>query len=332
VDYYNGPGKFGASNGPTTPVRLYFPTTGGNPLPTYNGTQMKWTQGNLGLGNPVTPTTTFDGRYDVSRGGSINVTPGPRRFGGTFKIFYGPNSGSYTYIYYFTPAIYKAYGIYTCRDDGNVPCTPKTFVSTAGDITQIYVFYRYLLNHLTGTGTGPGYSRNTAKATTPTTENGRWPTANGNASYIVGVHRYLNHIHPWTTGYAKVHNPKGSPKVITPQASGYDYKPASYVPTLTVTRSNAYSNFNTTNQTLTTYTNTTQQYLYNVGRIVSMVRPRLIHTYRLPLDEEGVLTNSWNAARLWRLRVFFLPEPAGILLLGAGLGCLMVLRRVSRRG
>jgi hypothetical protein len=30
--------------------------------------------------------------------------------------------------------------------------------------------------------------------------------------------------------------------------------------------------------------------------------------------------------------VFFLPEPAGMLLLAAGLGCLMVLHRMRRRG
>jgi hypothetical protein len=48
------------------------------------------------------------------------------------------------------------------------------------------------------------------------------------------MRRYLNLIHPWTTGFAKVHNAKGSPPewtrlgrrinpgAITPQAQGYD--------------------------------------------------------------------------------------------------------------
>jgi hypothetical protein len=340
-DCYNGPGKFGPSNGATGPTRIVFPTANGNPYPTYNGTLMKWTGGNHGYGAPITPTTTFDGRYDVSRGGSITVTPGPRRFGGTFRMFYGPNAGVYQYIYYFTPALYKAYGIYTCRDDGNVPCTPNTFVSTAGEVTQYYIHYRYLLN-VTGTGTGGGTSAATAKGTTPTTPNGRWPTENGNASYVVGVRRYLTLIHPWTTGFAKVHNAKGSgregvrggitPPAITPQAQGYDYKPATYVSTLTVTRSNAYWTFNTTNQTVTTYTRTFKQYLYSVGRIVSMVRPRLIHSYKVPLNtSEDPIINHWQAARLWRLKVFFLPESAGMLLLAAGVGVLVVLRRIHRQ-
>ena len=53
----------------------------------------------------------------------------------------------------------------------------------------------------------------------------------------------------------------------------------------------------------------------------------------MPLDP-GVdkIENIWTPVRMWRLKVFFLLEPAGMLLLGAGLGCLVVLRRVSRRG
>jgi hypothetical protein len=246
-------------------------------------------------------------------------------------MFYGPNAGVYQYIYYFMPAYFKVYGDFTCFDEGEFGCTPSTFVSDIGDTTAIYqLFTLYQLN-VTGTGTGPGHSKNTAKATTPARPYGRWPTENGNVSYRVGyVRRYLNVIHPWTTGFAKVHNPVGSPNVITPQASGYDNKPTGYVPTLTVTRSNAYWNFNTTNQTLTTYTNTTKQYLYNVGRIVSMVRPRLIHTYAVPQGLTGIIHNTWNVARMWRLRVFFLPEPAGMLLLGVGIATVLGLSRMRR--
>jgi hypothetical protein len=321
ADYYNGPGKFGPNNGATAPVRLVFPTTGNNPVPTYNGTMMEWTGGNYGLGNPVTPTTTFSGRYDISRGGSINVTPGPRRFGGTFRLFHRPNAGFYQFIYYFTPVIYKAYGDYICFDEGKFGCTPSTFVSSIGDITQIYAFYRYLLT-----------ANEAAKAITPTVEgSGLWPTENGNASYIVGVQRYLNHIHPWTTGYAKVHNPKGPQRVITPRETGYDFKPPSYIPTLTVTRYSRRQVWNSYYSSSSYYTTTSRQYLYNVGRIVSMVRPRLIHTYRVPAEPGDPISNTWNVARMWELKVFFLPEPAGLLLLGAGVVALLGLSRMRRR-
>ena len=318
VSYYNGPGKFGSNNlyGATAPTRVVFPTTMGNPTPNY------------GLGNPVTPTTTFDGRYDMSRGGSIHVTPGPRRFGGTFRLFYGPNAGFYVYIFYFIPAVYKAYGHYFCFDEGMFDCTKDTFVSKISDTTAIYKVTSFLLN-VTGTGTGKQTNANTAKATAPIGYGG-YPTQYGNASYITGMQVFLNLIHPWTTGFASVVNVNGSPDVITPQAQGYDTSLGGA--DITVVHYDRNQNWNTTLGTVTTYTTTAPQKLYGVGRVVSMVRPRLIHSYKVPLDPStDPITNLWQAARLWRLKVFFLPEPAGMLLLAAGLGCLMVLHRLSRR-
>ena len=86
------------------------------------------------------------------------------------------------------------------------------------------------------------------------------------------------------------------------------------------------------NKTLNTLTSSTTtpytQILKGVTRVVSMVRPRLIHTYKVPIDPAEPIQNIRQVARLWRLKVFFLPEPAGLLLLGAGLGCLVVLYRV----
>jgi hypothetical protein len=329
VDYYNGPGKFGPNNGATGPTRIVFPTTMGNPSPTYNGTLMKWTGGNDGDGDPVIPTTTFDGRYDMSRGGSIAVTPGPRRFGGTFRYFHGPNAGWYQFISDYYPAIYKQYGDYICLDEGKFGCTPSSFASDIGDTTAIYQSTRYLLN-VTGTGTGKQTKAYTAKATTPTTPNGRAPTPYGSASFITGMQRYLNLIHPWTTGFAKVHNAKGSPKVITPQAQGYDISLSGA--DITVTHYLWRQVWNRTLSTLTTTTRTNKQYLYGVGRIVSMVRPRLIHTYKVHLDPSvDPITNIWQAARLWRLKVFFLPEPTGMLLLGVGVAALLGLFRMRRR-
>jgi hypothetical protein len=127
------------------------------------------------------------------------------------------------------------------------------------------------------------------------------------------MRRYLNLIHPWTTGFAKVHNAKGSDwgtisrAATTPQAQGY------YIglggADITVTHYDWNQNWNQQLSTITTTTATTKQYLYGVGRVVSMVRPRLIHTYTVPLNtSEDPITNTWNVARLWRLKVFFLPE------------------------
>jgi len=320
TDYYNGPGKFGPNHGSTASnVRVVFPTTGGNPSGSW---------GNYGLGNPVTPTTTFDGRYDISRAGSINVTPGQRRFGGTFRMFYGPNAGWYQYVYYFTPAIYKGYGKYVCFDEGKFDCTKDTFASDIGDTTALYQITHFLLN-VTGTGTGTGKTANTAKATTPTTPTEEAPTPYGNASFITGMERYLNLIHPWTTGFASVKNPWGY-NLITPQASGYDTSLGGA--DITVTHYDWNHIWNQQLSTISTTTSTTKQYLYGVGRVVSMVRPRLIHTYTVPLDSvNDPIENTWSVARMWRLKVFFVPEPAGILLLGAGIAALLGLSRMRRR-
>ena len=324
--YYNGPGHFGPNFGATGPTRVVFPTTMGNPYPNY------------ATGNPVTPTTTFDGKYDFTRAGSINVTPGPRRFGGTYRVFYHPDSFWYQLVGIYSPAAYKGYYRFYCRNNG-VFCTPDTFVSHIGDITTLYRGTRYLLN-VKGTGTGDRLQSNSARATTPTSQFGTRPTSGGQgtpdgapASYIGGVQQYINLIHPWTTGFASVHNPIGSPHVITPQLQGYDID-LEYTPdqVLTVTHIDVDQNFNFELNTITTSTYTYKQYLKGVGRIVSMVRPRLIHTYRQPLDpvNDPIVTN-WQVARLWAMKVFFVPEPSGMLMLSTGLGLLVVLHRVRGR-
>jgi hypothetical protein len=305
---YNGPGKFQPNFGSTASnLRLVFPTTGGNPTP------------NHGLGSPLTPTTTFDGRYDVSRGGSVTVTPGPNRFGGTFRLFFAPEAGWKQYIFYYSPALYQGYGYYLCLDDGMYDCTPNTFVSEPGT-TAIYlnVWWR-----LTENGK--------AKATTPTRPNGTVPTPYGNASYLKGSRHYLNLIHPWTTGFAAAHmagNPSSG--TITPQAQGYDISLGGA--DITVTHYDWNQNWNKTFSTVTTTTQTTKQYLKGVTRVVSMVRPRLVWTFAVPLPPDpSPIENIWSPARMWRLKVFFLPEPGGMLMLGAGIATLLGLSRIRRR-
>jgi hypothetical protein len=325
VDYYNGPGKFGPNHGATGPTRIVFPTTMGNPYPTYTSTYQKWINGNDGDGSPVTPTTTFDGRYDMSRGGSITVTPGPRRFGGTFRLFHGPNAGWYQFVYYFSPILYEASRHYLCLDEGKFGCTPSTFASDIGDTTAQYQATWYLL-------TGPF---GTTKVTTPTTPYGKAPTPNGNASFITGMRRYLNLIHPWTTGFAKVHNAKGSwrvPEPITPQAQGYDISLGGADITVTHYSWEKVRSTGTGYSSSFYITVTTKQYLKGVTRVVSMVRPRLVHTYRVPLDPSvDPIANIRQFARLWTMKVFFLPEPTGMLLLGTGIAALLGLSRMRRR-
>jgi hypothetical protein len=71
--------------------------------------------------------------------------------------------------------------------------------------------------------------------------------------------------------------------------------------------------------------------MFGVRRVVSMVRPRLINTYTVPVDPLEPIENTWSFARLWRMKVYFVPEPAGMLLLGAGVAALLGLSRMRRR-
>jgi hypothetical protein len=43
------------------------------------------------------------------------------------------------------------------------------------------------------------------------------------------------------------------------------------------------------------------------------------------------IANIRQLARLWSLKVFFLPEPSGLLLLGTGIAVLLGLSRMRRR-
>jgi hypothetical protein len=52
----------------------------------------------------------------------------------------------------------------------------------------------------------------------------------------------------------------------------------------------------------------------------------------VPLDPSvDPITNIWQAARLHTMKVFFLPEPTGVLMLGAGIAVLLGLSRMRRR-
>ncbi len=62
-----------------------------------------------------------------------------------------------------------------------------------------------------------------------------------------------------------------------------------------------------------------------------MVRPRLTHGWRVPVDPAKPIWNPWHIARMWRLKVFFLPEPGGMLQLGAGIAALLGLSRMRGR-
>jgi hypothetical protein len=201
-------------------------------------------------------------------------------------------------------------------------CTPDTFVSEPGT-TQIYNGLWWLLTSL-----------GNAKATTPTTMNGTTPTPSGNASYLKRVQHYLNLIHPWTTGTVDANMAAGNQGtgIITPMAKGYDDDHGTGT-TLTIYKRNYNQAWSPPLSALVSSTTTPYtQVMKGVTRVVSMVRPRVTWTMARPLDiTVDPIENIWNPVRARNLKVFFLPEPGGMLMLGAGIATLLGLSRMRRR-
>jgi len=339
--YHNGTGRFGPNNGAGTPggapkpTRVVFPTSMGNsslnPASTKNI--------NYGTGNPVTPTSTFGGRYDFSRVGSLNVSAGANRFGGTMRLLNGPGNAFYQFVFRYSPtSIFKAYGKTRCQRAG-IDCTSDPSgpfgPEEIGEITSSFTAVRFLLNQNKATGTGKHLGYATAKATTPTTVSGTVPTSGQGgtpegapASYRVARNHYLHLLHPWTTGFASVYNYQGTIPY-DPNYAGYDVSLGGA--NITVTNIATSPMFNLGQGTVTYTTATYKQYLTGVKRVVSMVRPRLIHVYEQPLAKDVPFITNYQASRLWTMKVFFLPEPVGFAMLGAGIVALLGLSRIRRR-
>ena len=118
----------------------------------------------------------------------------------------------------------------------------------------------------------------------------------GYGEYISAVVRYMHTMVPWTTGTAEIYQPLGD-YLTRMTLAGYDKQ----------------------------YTTPTAM---GVTRKLSLVRPRLVHSYIA--DDAGIGIQE-KAAVIWELQVYFTPEPGRILLLGAGVVILAGLIRLRRR-
>jgi len=194
-DVVNGEARFGPSNpyGPAnTTTTVVFRTTGGNGLPfshpaTPGGTVPN---PNTGMGNAVTPTTTWGGRYNFSRAGSIQIQQGPNKFSGTMKWIYGPNAFFYqlwTAAAY--PHISRAFGSFTSPSEYNESEVGE--IDTTGMVTR----YRY---------TAGGVSQVTSGGTP-----------------IKAAAHYIHTFAPWTTGRVEGYQPLGD-YLTRLTATGYD--------------------------------------------------------------------------------------------------------------
>lgn len=285
--------QYGGASGPTTVI---FETTMGNPTPPLN------------QGNPLTPTTTpcvgggltdgagawtcgflahdlgtrkagdpirfVGGNYDKSRAGSIMITPGVNRFGGTMHFFYGANHTYYQKITANYPYISKAYGPQMdVRVNGANTVLGDVQYGGPFNVYRMTTYGNYRMT--TGTPNNPGgfYSR-------------RVP--------------YFYTLAPFTTGMITVWEPHGATNTVL-TLTGYD------------------------NRTVSTGGG------FQLSGVISMVRPRLVHTYQIPRDPQDPIVMAWASGGAWQMDFHFLPEPGSTLMMASGLVVLAGLYRMRRR-
>ena len=250
--------------------------------------------------NYAVPTTTHGGNFDFSRDGTLHVEPGGNRFGGTMRTLYNPASFYYQYISYFAPLFFKAYGSFGCTKMG-VTCT-EGFETELGEITSSGMVSRYLLGstvftYATPTSMGKKYYRKLAS-----------PPAVSKAYYL--------HLEgPWTTGMVDVYG-AADPYLPHPQSTGFDFTYPGGTD-LTLTRTYTAVEYKGKGKT---YYPTAKYYtkLTGVTRAVSLVRPRITHTYLTPRIPTDPIVQNYAANRVQVMKVFFLPEPGSLLLIAAG--------------
>jgi len=230
----------------------------------------------FGTGEPVTPTITFDGRYDFRRAGSIMVTPGSNRFGGTMQFFYGPNQR-----YYQRNTILS---VFTSTSLGGGPPALSTYhESQFGEFVVGRTLNGYRL-----TTFGIRLIVSTINYYTCTN------ITSANCEYYQSKIQHLSTIVPFTTGMISGYQPGG------PGGT-------------------------TTVHTITGYDNRTAA---GLNGVVSLVRARLVHPYRVPPSGFiGKFTSTLSASKI---DFHFLPEPGSFAMMAAGVVALAGLYRRRR--
>jgi hypothetical protein len=262
--------------------------------------------------NYSTPTTTHGGLFDFSRNGYIKLDPGPNKFGGTMRLLHSPTAGFYQYISYFNPLFFKAYGSFACTKMG-VTCT-EGFETGLGEVTSSGMVSRFLLD--------------------PTIFTYPTPTPMGKAQYrkiasppAISKNYYLHLQVPWTTGKGTAYG-VNSLYSVKPAATGYDKLVGGS--DITLTRTETSVQYKGKGKT---YYPTKKYYtkLTGVTRVVSMVHPRLTHTYQIPRIPTDPIISNFQANRLQIMKVFFLPEPGSLLLIASGIVGVAGLALLRRR-
>jgi hypothetical protein len=293
LEYVNGQARFGPNNpnGAMTPTTVSFAD--------------KYPGG----------TTTHGGIFDFSRDGFLKIDPGTNHFGGTMRYLHAPTAEFYQYISYFNPLFFKAYGSFRCTKMG-VTCT-EGFETELGEATSSGMVSRYLLD--------------------PTRFPYSTPTPNGKTQYrkiasppAISKNYYLHLNAPFTTGAVAATGLSGvtSGYFAEPRAKGYDssFGGADITLTRTYTAVEYKGKGKTYYPTKKYYTTLT-----GVTRVVSLVKPRITHVYQIPRIPTDPVFSNYRANRVQIMKVFFLPEPGSLLLIGSGIAGLAGLALLRRR-
>jgi hypothetical protein len=96
-----------------------------------------------------TYTTQFNNRYGFDRAGTITIVPGPNRFGGTMRYFWGPNNTNWNRITNVSPCCMYGNDYLTTAYGGPYTNRVKYFYTTAPWTTGQLQFYQPLGSYLT---------------------------------------------------------------------------------------------------------------------------------------------------------------------------------------
>jgi hypothetical protein len=216
--YINNWGRYGPNNphGAYVTTTIRFPTTLMSTSGMYTTNGPFYPPGGHfypdGAGGPTPSavTTTYSGRYDFDRGGSIQVLPGPNRYGGTMRYIFGPNNTFYQLITYHTPFISTATGeiqFATPNEPDIIGEQRWTNIQRRRRVTPTTVSTTTTITPMGGTSTHMHYTF------TPITEDGEYAYS--------GVGRYLSTGVPPTTGTLIGWAPVGTYQTLW-TVNGYD--------------------------------------------------------------------------------------------------------------
>jgi len=265
-------------------------------------------------------TTSHGGNLGFSRNGKIKITPGENNFGGTMRFLLDPvGQHWYQYKSVGAPLFFKGYFTSQCTRMGNV-CSTKSYETDVGEVHKYGQGILKLLeeDQITG-GPTPRFDKTMYRPL-------RSPAVTSDVYYF-------NTLAPWTTGIATVTNMTGKTSLYGGQARGEggDWVPTPGSVDTTLTRTATDVRYK--GEGYGVYYPTKKYYstLMGITRIVSLVRPRIVHAYIIPRIATDPIYTNWQANRVWFMDVYFLPEPSAVLMLGSGILGLAGLAFVRRR-